>query len=179
MGNPHSVMQLKANPFSISPLFKDFKDQAECAREEKLLVLPPDLRREMKMLLLGKNQRALIHGLYGVGKTSIVDFVLYLAYNFHKRFCVRTVVTEDNVDKAINEVLLSLCFEILAEINSKDARHPLELFRKWVAEKKFSDGLWNNLLKLTGRYTETVETQKNSGKKGKIKLQLGILVYCW
>ncbi|NUM37471.1 MAG: hypothetical protein HUU50_23295 [Candidatus Brocadiae bacterium] len=173
--NQYEPLGLPGNPFSIAPLFRSFKNIRKCEEEEKLFVIPQDLKGEIQTLLRMQDRRALIYGLYGVGKTSLVDFILYLAYNFHKRMCLRVVITEDNVERAIQEMLLTVCFEILSEISSQSLLHPIIAIKKWLVKYKRSDFIMENILKLMGNYTESQEQVKTSKKQEGLKGSLGII----
>lgn len=179
--NPYQQFQLAHNPFSIAPLFKEFKKTSDCQKEENLFVFPLDQNEEAKILLSGYNQRILVYGLYGVGKTSFVDFILYLAYNFHKRFATRVVIAQDNLEKAIHEILVSLCFDVISEIDRKSLFHPLIAIRKWITGERHMDTLMGYLQKLLGKYTETSEKieKKATHKKigGNIPILKGELSY--
>lgn len=72
--NPYECFNLKGNPFSIAPLFRNFKDANECELEENLFILPPKLEMDLEILLDTEDQRILIYGFYGIGKTSFADF---------------------------------------------------------------------------------------------------------
>jgi DNA-binding MarR family transcriptional regulator len=161
---------LSRNPFSIAPLFKEFKQSLQCEYEEKFFVLPSRLEREVQILLAMENERALIYGLYGVGKTSFVDFILYLAHNFHGHFCTRVIVTEDNVERAIQEMLLSLCLEVVSEIERKKITRPVEAVRKWIASRRYSDFLLSSVSRLIGHFTEQEETSTVQKKKMAVKI---------
>ena len=112
-------------------------------------------------------------GLYGTGKTSFVDFILYIAHNFRGRFCTRVIITEDNVEKAINEMLLSLCFEILSEIERKKLTEPIQSLRKWITGKRYSDFLLGSMNRLIGEYTEHNETSIVTKNKKIFKMSPG------
>jgi Cdc6-like AAA superfamily ATPase len=173
--NQYASLSLPCNPFTIAPLFRSFKDVKKCEQEERLFVIPQGLSGDIQTLLRMQDRRALIYGLYGVGKTSLVDFILYLAYNFHKRFCLRVVITEDNVERAIHEMLLAVCFEILAEISTQSLLHPITAIRKWLVKNRRSDFIMENILKLMGNYTESHEQTKTSKRQGGIKGSLGVV----
>ena len=165
---PYALLKLKDNPFNIAPLFRNFKDIKDCENEEKLFMLTESLKQELEILLSTEDQRILIYGFYGIGKTSLADFFLYLAHNYHNRFCTRIVLTEDNLDRAIHELLLCLSSDILSEISNRQLIHPIIGIRKWIVEKRYHDFLLTSLLKLMGPYTETSETTKL--KKDNIKI---------
>ena len=78
---------------------------------------PTSVNDHLQTICHLKERRCLIYGGYSVGKTTLIDLVLYLAYNFHNRFCVRVIVTEDNVARAINE-LLRLCDETIPPVSN-------------------------------------------------------------
>ena len=135
----YSTLGLVDNPFKIAPLFRDFRNHNLCTQEEQLFVPPTSVNDHLQTICHLKERRCLIYGGYGVGKTTLIDLVLYLAYNFHNRFCVRVIVTEDNVARAINELLLSLCLEIIEELSNRSIVAPIISIQKWLLEKKFGD----------------------------------------
>ena len=137
--NRYKSLGLKENPFKIVPLFRDFHNRELCEYHEKLLVIPTELEKTMQILPIMADRRALIYGCYGVGKTSLADLILYLSYHYHKRFCIRTIVTEDNVARSINEVLLTLCFEIMEEIQRKTLKKPIEFIKKYFIDQRHGD----------------------------------------
>lgn len=173
--NQYSSLNLARNPFTIAPLFRTFKDLKKCQNEETIFVMPQEIEREMQTLVHMQDRRALIYGLYGDGKTSLVDFILYLAYNFHKRLCLRVIITEDNVERAIHEMLLAVCFEILAEIARRSIFKPLDAVKKWYVERQQGDFLIENILKLMGKYTEGQEKTRISKKQEKLKASIGFI----
>lgn len=167
-GFKYTNFQLPENPFTIDPLFRDFRDKKLCHEQEKLFIPPTNLKRHLQTICRLKDRRCLVYGGYGVGKTSLIDLILYLSYNFHNRFCLRVIVTEDNVERAINEMLLSLCLEIISEISHRSVLHPIKSLQKWMIERKFGDSLLTAMAKLIGRYTE----EKTKVKKNKDKTHL-------
>ena len=173
--NQYSCLGLSKNPFAIAPLFRSFKEKKKCELEEELFVLPQGLEHEIQTLIQMQDRRSLIYGLYGVGKTSLVDFILYLAYNFHKRMCLRVVINENNVERAIHELLLAVCFEILAEISSRTLLQPLVALKKWLVEYQRADFIMENILKLMGKYTEIEQRAQSSIKKRNLNASAGII----
>ncbi len=171
--NPYERFKLKGNPFSIAPLFRNFKDAKECEREESLFMLPQKLEMDLDILLATEDQRILIYGFYGIGKTSFADFFLYLAHNYHNRFCTRVVLTEDNLERAIHELLLCLSSDIISEVRNRELIHPIVAIRKWIADKRYQDFLLTSLAKLMGPYTETTETVQTNQKKDEINVSPG------
>lgn len=170
--NIYLSVNLAKNPFDIFPLFKDFRNKELCAKEEELFLLPEHLRRELKILTAMKDKRALVYGLYGVGKTSFVDFILYITYNYRNHFGSRVIITESNIERAINELLLSICFDLVREIELRKLSKPFELIRKWVTEKRYGDALFDNMLRLAGNYSEKVENSKTAKKEKVASLSL-------
>lgn len=167
--------QMAHNPFDISPLFKNFHDKEICEKEEKLFVLTPNLFQEVHILKEIHNRRVLVYGLYGNGKTTFVDFILHLAYHYHDRFCTRMIITQDNVRRSINELLTSLCFDIIAEICKKSWKHPVASILKWLAERQFHDFLIENIRKLIGSYTEINEVSQAKHTKKSASFSLGVV----
>ncbi len=172
--NLYSSLGISRNPFAIAPLFRSFNNKQKCEREEDLFVLPQGLSNEIQTLVRMQDRRALIYGLYGVGKTSLVDFILYIAYNFHNRMCLRVVITEDNVQRAIREILLAVCFEILSEISTRSFSQPLVALKKWLIHHQRTDFIMENILKLMGNYTELQEKTNVSKRKRNISSSVGI-----
>ena len=171
--NPYERFKLKGNPFSIAPLFRNFKDAKECEQDESLFILPQKLEMDLDILLATEDQRILIYGFYGIGKTSFADFFLYLAHNYHNRFCTRVVLTEDNLERAIHELLVCLASDIISEVRNRELMHPIMAIRKWISEKRYQDFLFTSLAKLMGPYTETTETIKNKQQKDEINISPG------
>lgn len=171
----YQKFKLQNNPFDITPLFRDFRDKEACEKDEDIFILPPELVKEVHILKEMKNKRVLVYGLYGNGKTTFVDFILYLAYHFHHRFCTRMIITQDNVRKSINEILTSLCFDIIAEIGTRSLKKPLQAIVKWLAQRKFHDFLIENVLRLLGSYTESQEISESKQTKKKAGISLGVL----
>ena len=166
-------MELRGNPFSIAPLFRNFKNIQECEGEEKLFILPETLERDLEILLTTEDQRILVYGFYGMGKTSLADFLLYIAHNYHRRFCTRVVLTEDNIERAIHELLLSLTSDILSEISLRQLTKPVVSIRNWIAQRRYNDFLLTCLAKLMGPYSETKETVKTRKNKGEGQITPG------
>jgi DNA-binding transcriptional ArsR family regulator len=163
--NQYESLQLKHNPFSISPLFRNFRDKKAGKLEEPLFVLSNEQEEIFKILPYVQNKRVLVYGLFGVGKTSLIDALLYVGYNLHNRFCVRTIITEDNVAKAIQELLLSICFDLVWEISRKEVGKPWQALKKWFAERQYRDLLFDYLIRLAGSYTEKYEDNHSSRRK--------------
>jgi type II secretory pathway predicted ATPase ExeA len=166
----YSSFGLQENPFSIAPLFRSFKNRNQCQKEEMLFTIPENLEQEIEILISMYNCRVLVYGLYGVGKTSLVDFLLYLSHNFHKHFCSRVIITEDNVHRAIQEVLFTLAMDIVSEISQKSVLHPIQALQKWWAEKKYTDTLIDNMFKLVGKYSEHNEENKRTTHKKSLQI---------
>lgn len=167
--NQYSMIGLSDNPFKIEPLFRDFRNQALCKRHEELFVPPGNLRPHLKNLCTLEDRRCLIYGGYGAGKTSLVDMILYVACTFHHRFCVRVVVTEDNVVKAINEMLVAVCLQLIDEIAARPLLHPIKSIRKWLLERRVGDNLLKSMARLIGPYTEEETRVVKSSKKGMVQ----------
>lgn len=168
--NIYSIMGFATNPFSITPLFRSFKSLRECEKDEKLFILPESVTRELNIFTRLENKRVLVYGHYGVGKTSLVDFIMYINYHYRHKFCVRLIITEDNVQQAMNEILLNICQEILSELANKRITQPISAIRKWIAEQHYSDLLLENILKLMGSYEETKEQSQVQRKKSNVSL---------
>ena len=56
--NQYDILGLKENPFSISPLFRNFRDKNICEKEEPLFVLSPDQEEMFQILPVLKDKRA-------------------------------------------------------------------------------------------------------------------------
>ncbi|NUM36068.1 MAG: hypothetical protein HUU50_16120 [Candidatus Brocadiae bacterium] len=161
----YSLFGLQENPFSISPLFRSFKNKNLCQKEETIFTIPNELDQEIEILISMYNCRVLIYGLYGVGKTSLADFVLYLSHNFHRHFCSRVIITQDNVHRSIQEMLFTLTMDIISEISQKSILHPIQSLKKWWAEKQHNDTLIDTMFKLVGTYSENMEEGKHTKNK--------------
>jgi energy-coupling factor transporter ATP-binding protein EcfA2 len=168
--NLYAPVGFDKNPFSITPLFRSFKSLVECQKDEKLFVLSEALAREINILSRTDNKRVLVYGHYGVGKTSLVDFIMYIAYHYRHKFCVRLIINEDNIQQAIGEILLNICQEILSELASKKISQPFSALKKWVAEHHYADLLLESMLKLMGSYQETSDEVKVKTKKTSLGL---------
>ncbi len=170
----YARLKMQSNPFDITPLFKNFRDRESCENEEDIFILPPDLNKQVHVLKEMHNKRVLVYGLYGNGKTTFVDFILYLASNFHNRFCSRMIINQDNLRRSINELLTCLCFDIVAEIGRISLRKPLDAILKWFAGKKYRDALMENMLRLIGTYRESRETSEVKQVQKKAGISLGV-----
>lgn len=168
--NKYSSLGIRENPFSISPLFRNFKNNSLCQKEEMLFTIPNDLDQEIEILISMYNCRVLVYGLYGVGKTSLVDFILYLSHNFHRHFCTRVIITQDNVQRAIQEMLFTLTMDIISEITQKSILHPIQSLKKWWAEKQHNDALIDSMFKLVGTYSENMEEKQLTKNKKSLQI---------
>jgi hypothetical protein len=114
-----------------------------------------------------------------MGKTTLVDFFLYLAHNYHHRFCTRVILTDGNLERSIGELLYSLCLDIISEIASKPWIHPISSIRKWIVENRHGDTLLENLSCLLGKYSEIKETTESHKKSSKLRIAPGNLGGEW
>ncbi len=177
--NRYEVLGITENPFKISPLFRDFHNRKLCENHEKLLVIPQELEKTMQILPIIKDRRALVYGCYGVGKTSLTDLILYLCYHYHNRFCVRTIVTEDNVSRAINEVLLTLCFDIIEEITTRTIKKPGDFVRKYFINQRHGDLLLTSIARLIGPYVEKSQSTSKKKRNPTVKAQVAGLGFAY
>lgn len=49
--SPYEKFKLARNPFTIAPLFKDFKDVGKCQTDEEIFLYPQFSDEEIKILL--------------------------------------------------------------------------------------------------------------------------------
>lgn len=158
--NPYNILGFKENPFSIAPLFEEFRNKELSEKDEKLLVLPEKLKRELSILLRMKGRRVMSYGEFGVGKTTFINFLMYLFFHYHKKFSTKIIVTEENLKKAANELLFSLCSDIIDIIKDTSLKKPRDAVRKIIIDLRHKDFLFDALAKLIGEYEE---------RRGKIK----------
>ena len=77
IGFQYSKFGISENPFKIDPLFRNFHDKKLCIQQEALFVPPTKFKKHLKTLCRLNDRRCLIYGGYGVGKTSMIDLILY------------------------------------------------------------------------------------------------------
>lgn len=165
--NPYTIVGLAENPFNVSPLFERFRDKKLCIKDEKLFVLPEKLERELEILLSLKDRRVLPCGAYGVGKTTFLNFLMYLSFHYHKRFPTKIIITSENVEKASNELLFTLCIDIIDIIKQIAFTRPMNALRRLVVSLKHRDYLFDTLGRVIGSYEE--EESRAKKRIGKIE----------
>ena len=151
--NPFQALKLPKNPFNISPLFGNFRDKALSKIDEEHIVLPKYLDDEIVPLLISNGLKILPYGEYGVGKTSFINFLLYLSFNNHGKFAVRIIITEENIKSATNELLFTICHDIIRYMKPKFA-DKLGALRKLKVKLRYGAFLIEEIQKLQGAYEE-------------------------
>jgi hypothetical protein len=159
----------KSNPFSIKPLFSNLQDKASCERDKKLFVLT--LGSEEAMKAFGVGRRIMIYGEVGSGKSSILYLLLYRAREERKYLPVRVLISEDNVKRAVQDILYTLCMEIIQETRRKNLSHPVNALRKWLLDKSRSDDFYQYMARLAGAFEE--ETTVSKTTKGSVQGKIG------
>jgi len=155
----------KNNPFTIYPLFANLDDVDGCKRDERLLFKTPESEEVVKSL--GPGRRLLVYGDVGVGKSTLLNLLLYLARKRDKFFPVRVFLSENNVSRAVQEILYTVCTELVAQLKRKTITKPIETVRRLIVEKRKGDALYDYLSRLIGPYEEeTVKGRTTGGELG-------------
>jgi len=156
---------LKNNPFTIHPLFANLDDEDDCKRDERLLFKTPESEEVVKSL--GPGRRLLVYGDMGVGKSTLLNLLLYLARKRDKFLPVRVFISENNVSRAVQEILYTVCMELVAQLKRKTITKPIETVRRLILEKRKGDALYDYLSRLIGPYEEeTVKGRTTAGELG-------------
>jgi len=170
----YSKFGVSRNPFSIDPLFQDYKDKEKCENDEKLFVATKEAKDAVICLGLGK--RNVCWGEIGVGKTTLLNMLLYLARFRDNCLPIRVIIKEDNVDRAIQELLYTYCFDLISELKEKRVTEPMKSARKWLLEKRYADKLYDFMCKLIGAYEEekVKETKISAAAGVSVGLEAGL-----
>lgn len=153
-------MGLSRNPFSIHPLFSDLNDDEACKRDEGLFFKSHESEEVAKDI--GHGRRLLVYGDIGVGKTTLLNLALYLAKLREKFLPVRILVSEENVVRAVQEILYTVCMELIAQVKARKLTKPLETIQRWLLEKRRGDTLYGYLSRLIGPFEEETVTSKKT-----------------
>lgn len=154
----YSLLGFKSNPFTITPLFFNYSDKALSERDEKLFVPTESARQSVTSFGLGK--RLLVWGEVGVGKTTIMNMLLYLGSSREDLLPIRVVIKEDTVSRAVQELLYNYCFGLISELRKKKLAKPVESAKKWLLEKKYADKLYDFMTRLMGPFEEEISAEK-------------------
>lgn len=150
----------KRNPFSIYPLFSDPKNDEICTRDKGLFVRRPQADDAIKAF--GSGRRILIYGEVGSGKSSILNMLLYVARSRQNYLPVRVLISEQNVERAVQEILYTVCMEIVRQVKQRKISHPIDSIKKWFIEKKKSDDFYEYMSRLIGGFEEETIVKKTS-----------------
>lgn len=169
----YSLYGLSANPFSINPLFSDYNDKEKCEKDKSLFVAFKEAKNAVISLELGR--RIMVWGDIGVGKTSLLNMLLFQARFRDNFFPIRVVIKEENVERPIYELFHTYCYTLIEELRKKSILHPVESAKKWLLEKRYSDQLYDLLFKMMGPFEEEkILEEKVSTKEGvTIPIELG------
>jgi type II secretory pathway predicted ATPase ExeA len=150
----------KKNPFSIYPLFTDPKNDQICSRDKGLFVRRPQADDAIKAF--GSGRRILIYGEVGSGKSSILNMLLYVARSRQRHMSVRVLISEQNVERAVQEILYTVCMEIIREVKQRKISRPIDSIKKWLVEKRKSDDFYDYMARLIGGFEEETTVKKTT-----------------
>ncbi len=150
----------KTNPFSIYPLFSDPTNDVICKRDRELFVRTPAAEDAIKAL--GSGRRILIYGEVGSGKSSILNMLLYVARTNKKYLSLRILMSEQNVERAVQEILYSVCMEIVHEVKQRKITRPLDAIKRWLVEKRRSDDFYDYMARLIGPFEQETTLSKTT-----------------
>lgn len=159
----------KKNPFSIYPLFSDPSNDELCSRDKRLFVRSPQADDAIKGF--GSGRRILIYGEVGSGKSSILNMLLYVARTSQKYMSIRVLISEQNVERTVQEILYTICMEIIHQAKQRKVSHPIESLKKWLVEKKRSDDFYDYMARLIGEFEEETTVRKTT--TGSVKGTIG------
>ncbi len=159
----YSKFGFSRNPFSIHPLFADLDDDDRCKRDQRLFFKSSE--SEQVAMSIGPGKRILIYGDVGVGKTTLLNLTLYLAKMREKYLPVRVLVSEDNVSRAVQEIMYTVCMEIVAQIKTRKITQPITAVRRWLVERREADKLYDYLSRLVGTFEEEKTTARKTVSK--------------
>jgi len=162
----YSVFKLSRNPFSIAPLFSDYNNKERCKMDEGLFVVTKEARDAVISFGLGK--RIMTWGKIGVGKTTLLNMLLYLARFRESCLPIRVIIKEDNVGRAVQELLYTCCFELVNELKRRKITEPLKSARRWLLDKRYADRLYDFMCRLIGAYEE------ERGEERKVSVAAGV-----
>lgn len=166
----YTVFGLKSNPFTIIPLFFNYADRTLSERDEKLFISTAGAKQAATSFGLGK--RLLVCGGIGVGKTTIMNMLLYLGKFRDNLLPIRVVIKADTVDRAIQELLYNYCFGMISELRTKSLTKPLEGAKKWLLEKKYVDKLYDFMARLMGPFEEEASKEKRKSSRAGVSVAI-------
>jgi hypothetical protein len=170
----YSAFKLSKNPFSIVPLFQDYFNVDRCKEAEPLFVVTEEIKNAMITFDLGR--RILIWGEIGVGKTSLVNMLLYYSYARRKWLPIRITLAESNIERTVQEILYNFCFELIEELKRKKISKPLTAVKKWILDKRFADRLYDFMYRLAATAFEEEKTKATTKKiGGDVKVGTGLV----
>ena len=170
----YSAFKLSKNPFSIAPLFQDYLNVDKCRGEEALFVITKEIENAMKTFELGR--RILIWGEIGVGKTSLLNMLLYYAYARRKCLPIRVILAESNIERSVQEILYNFCFELIEDLKRKTISKPLTAVKKWILDRRFADKLYDFMYRLAATAFEEEKVKETTKKmEGGIKVGTGLV----
>jgi uncharacterized membrane protein len=170
----YRAFKLSKNPFSIVPLFQDYLDIERCKEAMPLFVVTKEITNAMRTFDLGR--RILIWGEIGVGKTSLLNMLLYYAYLEKKCLPIRITLAESNIERTVQEILYNFCFELIEELKRKTISKPLNAVRKWILDKRFADKLYDFMYRLAATAFEEEKTKETKRKiGGDVKVGMGLI----
>jgi GTPase SAR1 family protein len=126
--------------------------------DEMLFSRRTESEEAVKSLLPGR--RLLIYGDVGAGKSSLLNMLLYLSWKKHQHMPVRVLLSEQNVDRAVQEILYTVCIELVRQARMRSIRHPIDSLKRWTLDKRKIDDFYDYLARLIGSFEE----EKVSGK---------------
>lgn len=162
----YSVFKMSRNPFSITPLFSDYDNKERCKMDEGLFVVTKESRDVVISFGLGK--RIITWGKIGVGKTTLLNMLLYLARFRESCLPIRVIIKEDNVGRAVQELLYTCCFELVNELKRRKITEPLRSAKRWLLDKRYTDRLYDFMCRLIGAYEE------GRGEERKVSVAAGV-----
>jgi len=170
----YNAFKLSRNPFSIAPLFQDYLNVDKCREEEALFVITKEIENAMKTFELGR--RILIWGEIGVGKTSLLNMLLYYANARRKCLPIRVILAESNIERCVQEMLYNFCFELIEDLKRKTISKPLTAVKKWILDRRFTDRLYDFMYRLAATAFEEEKTKETTKKiEGGVKVGAGLI----
>ncbi len=158
-GKDYSKFGFKKNPFSIRPLFNNYMDLDKCKEEKELFIVTEE--SEILYKIFDLDRRILLWGDIGVGKTTLINMILYISLSEKKWFPIRIIISEKNIGRTVQEILYSLCFEIMNELEALSISKPLKSLKNWILKQRSSDSLYEIMLKMMSNSFEEETVKKH------------------
>jgi len=149
-------------------LFSSPESDELSKKDRGLFVTRPEAKEAIKAF--GTGRRILIYGDVGSGKSSLLNLLLYVSRTEQSYMPVRVLLGEQNVKRSVQEILYTVCMEIVTQVRNRRISRPVDAIKKWLLEKRSSDDFYDYMARLIGGFEEekSVQSKKTAKLSGSI-----------